>query len=267
MKKKKKYSLAEKYFRRYLKIAPLSVALCRSVEAKNFATVKMVNPILDIGCGFGEFAQVFFEDPVDMGVDNAPLDLYAASKVNKYKNLLLADARKLPLADQSYSTIISVSTMEHIKKVDSVFKEAYRVLKSNGVFVITVETNKVDKHTFYRPLLKKIGMSFLSEKFTDAFNVLFHRHTILSKKEWEKKIKTAGFFIEESRYIVSPAIIKFFDIFIPTALPSQLFRPIFGKRIVYRPEFIVSVLTRLFLRYIEDEESEGTVVFLVARKA
>ena len=36
-----KMLIAEKYFRRYLKIAPLSVALCRSVEAKYFSTIRI----------------------------------------------------------------------------------------------------------------------------------------------------------------------------------------------------------------------------------
>lgn len=265
--KKKKVSIAEKYLRRYLKIAPLSVALCRSVEAKNFSSVKMKPPILDIGCGFGEFAQVFFEDAIDMGVDNSPLDLFAASKVKKYKNLLLADARDLPLANGSYSTIISVSTMEHIKNADKVFKEAYRVLKPSGTFAITIETDRVDKHTLYRPFLKKIGMNFLSKVLTREFNTLFHRHLLLSRKEWEKRIKKAGFVIEESRYIVSPTVIQLFDIFLITAWPSQLLRPILGKRIVYHPEFFVNLLTALFLKYVDDEESSGTVLFLVARKA
>ncbi|MCL5432986.1 MAG: class I SAM-dependent methyltransferase [Patescibacteria group bacterium] len=265
-KNKIKKSTIKKYFRRYLKIAPLSVALCRCIEAANLSTIRIKPPILDIGCGFGEFAQVFFDYPVDMGVDNSPLDLTAASKISKYKNLLLSDARTLPFPDETYTTIVSVSTMEHIKNVDKVFKEAYRILKQDGVFIATVETDAVDKHTFYRPFLKNLGLSFFSEFLTRLFNAFFHRNTLLSKKDWKKRIENAGFIIEESRDIVSPILIKLFDIFIVTAWPSQLLRPIIGKRVVYRPRFIISFLTALFIRYLKEKETTGAILFVVARK-
>lgn len=266
MVKVNKESIAEKYFRRYLKIAPLSVALCRSVEAKNFSTVKMKAPILDVGCGFGEFARVFFDKPIDMGVDNAPLDLFAASKIRKYKNLLLGDARDLPLANESYSTIMSVSTVEHITNVDKLFSEAYRILKPNGLLVLSMETDQVDKYMFYRHLLYRIGLHFLGDLLSRKFNIIFHRQNLISKIEWENKIEKSGFIIKESRSIVSPIIIKLFDIFTLTAWPSQLFRSIIGRRVVYRPQFFVDVLTSLFVKYVDEEETIGTVLFLVAQK-
>ena len=261
-----KMLIAEKYFRRYLKIAPLSVALCRSVEAKYFSTIKMSPPVLDIGCGFGEFAEVFADQQIDTGVDNSAGDLHECAKRGKYKNLVLADARDLPFLDNTYSTIMSISTMEHIKNVDKVFKEAYRVLRPNGIFVISVETNEVDKYLMFRSFLNKVGLSLLNTYLIHAFNIIFHRHTVLSKKEWEVKIKKTGFIIDESRSIMSPTIIKLFNIFIATAWISQLFRPILNKRIVYRPQFITNLLTSLFLKYVDDENTAGTVLFLIARK-
>lgn len=257
---------AETYFRRYLKIAPLSVALCRSVEAKHFSTIKMKPPVLDIGCGFGEFAEVFADQQIDTGVDNSAGDLHECAKRGKYKNLVLADARNLPFLNNTYSTIISISTMEHIKNVDKVFKEAYRVLKPNGIFVISVETSEVDKYLMCRSFLNKIGLSFLHTYLISIFNIIFHRHTVISKKDWEVKIKKAGFVIEESRSIMSPTIIKLFNIFIFTALVSQFLRPILNRRLVYRPQFIINLLTSLFLKYVDDKNTKGTVLFLIARK-
>ncbi len=262
----KKKPSAEQYFKRYLKIAPLAVALCRSVEAKNFASVKMNAPILDIGCGFGEFAQVFCDDYIDMGLDNAPLDLLAASKVKKYKNLLLGDARHLPFANESYATVMSVSSLEHITDVDRVFTEAYRILKPGGLFIASMETNEVDKHMFYSQLLKKIGLHWLSDLYMRKFNRMFHRYTLLSQEAWEKQIEKSGFKIQETRNIVTPKIIKLFDIFTLTAWPSQLLRPVIGKRIVYRPQFIVDLLTSLFIKLVDEEQTNGTVLFLIARK-
>lgn len=258
-------STVEEYFRRYLRIAPLCVAIWRSVEAKHLSTVKLKRPILDIGCGWGEFAEAFGMN-IDMGIDIAPRDLYVAAKGNMYKNLTLADARDLPFADNSYSSIISISTFEHITNSNKLLKEMHRVLKPNGILAITMETEEVDKNTFYRPLLKTIGLSFLSDWMTWAYNTKFHRHYLPSKETWIKDIKKSGFEIVTTKNIISPVITKLYDFFIISSWPAQLFRPFIGRRKVFRPKFIEDLLVKIFLKYIEEDEKIGTNLFIVARK-
>ena len=258
-------SKTEEYFRRYLQIAPLCVALWRSVEAKHLSKIKLVRPILDIGCGWGEFAEAFGEE-IDMGIDIAPRDLYVAAKGKMYKNLTLADARNLPFADNSYASIISISTFEHITNAKRLLKEMYRVLKPNGILAITMETEEVDQNTFYRPMLKKMGLGFLSEWLTSAYNSYFSRHTLPSKEKWIKDFKVAGFKIVTVKNIISPTITKLYDFFILTSWPAQLFKPFIGRRKVFRPRFIEDLLTRIFLKYVEEEEKIGTNLFIVAKK-
>ena len=256
---------AEKYLRNYLHIAPLGLSLWRAVEAKHLATLTLRRPILDIGCGWGEFAEAFGEK-IDMGIDIAPRDLYTAAKNGMYKNLTLADARDLPFADNTYATIISISTFEHIHNVKKLLKEAYRVLKPNGILAITMETEEVDKNTFYRPFLKKIGLSALSNLATQAYNTNFHRHNLPSKEKWIRDIEKAGFTITTQKNIISPTITKLYDIFILTSWPAQLFRPFIGRRKVFRPKFITDVLIKLFLKYVDEDETFGTNLFIVAKK-
>lgn len=256
----------EKYFRRYLKIAPLGVALWRSVEARHLAKIDLKHPILDIGCGFGEFAEAFVDDYIDMGIDSASKDLFTAAKKKLYNNLTLGDARNMPFSDNTFSTVISISTMEHIPDVDKVFKEVYRVLKPNGIFAVTMETDKVDGNTFYRPFLKRIGLKKVSELATKGYNSMFHRVNLYSKKEWEKRITKTGLKIEKSQDIISPKIVKLYDIFILTSWPSQILKPFIGKRLVFRPEFISDILTKLFIKHVKEEEKIGTNLFVIARK-
>lgn len=258
-------SKAEKYFRRYLEISPLCVALWRSVEAKHLSTVDLKRPILDIGCGWGEFAQAFGKK-IDMGVDIAPRDLYVAAKGSMYKNLTLADARNLPFSDNSFASVISISTFEHIPNPKKLLSEMYRLIKPSGILAITMETEEVDSNTFYRPFLQKIGLSFLSNRLTWAYNTYFHRHTLPSKKEWIRQIENAGFKIVLAKNIISPTVTRLYDIFILTSWPAQIFRFFIGKRLVFRPKFVSDLLVKIFLKYIEEEEKVGTNLFIVARK-
>lgn len=257
----------EKYFRRYLQIGPLGLALWRAVEAKHLEKVDLKRPILDIGCGFGEFALAFADEPIDMGVDICAKDLYASSKTKKYKNLTLADARDLPFSDNSYMSIFSISTLEHIDNADKALKEAYRVLKPGGTLFLTLETDEVDGATFYRPFFKKIGFPLLSNLATNAYNSLFHRQSLLTKKEWVKKVVKAGFKIEKSQDIISAKITRLFDLLLITAWPSQLFRPLIGKRVVFRPKLIEDILVKKYLKDINQEEKEGTNLLIIARKS
>lgn len=257
---------AEKYFRRFLKIAPLSVAVWRSVEARHLANVKLPHPILDIGCGFGEFAQAFFDAKVDVGIDIAPKDIQVAKQSGMYKKLVLGDARKMPFKNESFSSIFSISTLEHIPNPKKVIKEAYRLLKKNGVFVATIETDEVDRHTFYRGTLEKIGLKSLSKFLLQRYNSLFHRNVIMNKENWIRYFKDVGFSIERSEDIISPSIVKIYDFFMITAWPSQIFRLFLGKRVVYRPKFISNLLTKLFLPIINKKEVSGTNLLIVVRK-
>ena len=225
----------------------------------------MPRPILDIGCGWGEFAEAFGVN-IDMGIDIASNDLRAAAKGKMYKNLTLADARNLPFAENSYGSVFSISTFEHITDTPSLLKEMRRVLKPGGTLAITMETDDVDKNTFYRPFLRKIGLTRLSNWLTWAYNTKFHRRTLPSKEKWIKDIKAAGFKIVLAKNIISPLITKLYDIFIPTALPSQFFRPFIGRRKVFRPKFMEDLLVKIFLKYIEKEEKIGTNLFIVATK-
>ncbi len=258
-------SKSEQYFRRYLRIAPLCVALWRSVEAKHLSKVKLKRPILDIGCGWGEFAEAFGKK-IDMGVDIAPRDLYVAAKGGMYKNLTLADARNLPFSNSSYSSIISISTFEHITDTDRLLKEMYRVLKKGGILAITMETEDVEANTFYRPILRRIGLNSLSNYLQYAYNTKFHRHSLPPKEQWIKHIKMAGFKIITSRDIISPTITKLYDFFIPTSLTSQIFRFFVGRRKVLRPKIFENILVRIFSKKIEENEKNGTNLFIVATK-
>ncbi|UCH72250.1 MAG: hypothetical protein JSW62_01510, partial [Thermoplasmatales archaeon] len=67
--------MKKNYFKEYLKIAPLSHALWRAKEAKSLENIKLKEPILDLGCGFGEFAGVFFEGMIEIGIDVSQDDL------------------------------------------------------------------------------------------------------------------------------------------------------------------------------------------------
>jgi SAM-dependent methyltransferase len=254
------------YMRRYLKVAPLSLAVFRSIEAKNIGKVAMARPILDVGCGFGEFAGVFFDSKVEMGLDISWKELVNAKKSNKYKKLAWVDARDMPFESNYFGTVLSVSVLEHVEEVEGAIAEIYRVLQPGKKFIFTVNTNKINKHLFWPKFLKDLGYPQLAEKYLEKYHRVFSHKTLWDADKWKECLEKMDFKIEEMREIISPEATRVFELFILTSWPSQLFKILFGKRWAWRPRWFREWLVRRYGWLVEQEEKEGSNLFCVAVK-
>ncbi|MFC1790425.1 methyltransferase domain-containing protein [Patescibacteria group bacterium] len=256
----------EEFLRRYLRVAPLALAIFRSIEAKNIAEVAMRRPILDLGCGFGEFAGVFFQKKVEMGLDISWDELVSAQKANLYEKLTWADASDLPFKDNHFGTVLSVSVLEHIPNVGPVLDEAFRVLKPGGKFVLTVNGAKINKLLFWPNWFKKRGLPGLGTKYLNWYHRVFKHQTLWSKRKWEQALKKVGFKISHSREIISPEATQLFDFFLLTAWPSQIIKLLIGYRWAWRPKWFREWLVKKYAWIVEREEKQGSNLFIVATK-
>lgn len=256
------------YFRKFLEVAPLSLAIWRAIEAYQLSkySIKYKRPILDIGCGFGEFAGVFYNRMVEVGIDINSEDLLQARQIKKFKNLILADARKLPFPDNSFNTIISNSVLEHIPQVYKVFKESYRVLKPGGYLIITVAIDTLYNNLFFTSLFEKIGLPFLGVFYYRAFNKVFHHINAFPKTQWLTMTKKAGFKIIVQKEIISKKSTRVFDLTLFPALPAQMGRWLFGKRFVVNTPGRTWLLEKLFASLVADEAVVGSNLLVIAQK-
>ena len=56
-------------FNRYLSVAPLAHAIFRAAEVTALAGVRLQRPILDLGCGAGQFVRLALSGRLDAGLD------------------------------------------------------------------------------------------------------------------------------------------------------------------------------------------------------
>ncbi len=99
------------------------------------------SPLLDIGCGKGDLLYRLKEEcsmrPIGLDFSQKQLDCADPSKVP----FLRGDAFKLPLRDETVSTITCFNTLYNYKTLDDLsgmFSEMARVLKPGGRIVVDV---------------------------------------------------------------------------------------------------------------------------------
>lgn len=255
----------KKYLAEFLKISPLSHALWRSVEALSFEEVDYKKPILDLGCGWGEFAGVVFNQ-MEMGIDINEKEIKRALKGNRYKKVLWADARKLPFKSSSYSSVVSVSVLEHIPQSELVLAEIHRVLKKGGLFVFSVPTIKLYDDLLVPQLLQKIGLRSLGKKYFQLHCRIFKHVGLKTPLWWDKQLKAAGFEIVTKRGTISPTVVKLHETFLITAFPSQLWKLFFKRRLIMSVGLRSKFLPFLLGKYMVKDSTSLANMFYVVKK-
>lgn len=258
----------DRYLVRYLERAPAALALWRSIEARHFGSVPMPRPILDVGCGFGEFGRAFFEEPCDVGLDISLRDLEISREAKIYRSIVQGDARKMPFEDAAFETVMSVSVLEHIPNVQPFFAEARRVLKPGGTLVISMPLVDMDAYMAFPPIARKMGLGFAADAYVKRVHRSFKHINLHEPEWWLTAVRDAGFTIEREQRIISRAATRAFDIGLPTAMFSQIGRLTRGKRAVWHPAPVVSAWAKVLRPLVtrEEQPGDGSNIFIVARR-
>lgn len=171
---------------------------------------------IDIGCGNGRLASFLSKLNVEyLGIDNSEELIKEAKRNNPNNKFLEADALGLPFKDNSFDKAFMIAVLHNIPSRDfklKALKEAKRVLKNNGLLILTVwrlarkELISLSLKHFF---LKIIGRSKLD--FKDVFkpwgpstSLRVDRYIhFFTKRELKNLAKEAGFEILESGFLKS----------------------------------------------------------------
>lgn len=106
------------------------------------------NTLLEIGCGRGEMLQNFKELGLTVeGTDLSPEAPNFQKEITiKVSNI---EEESLPYADNTFDIIYSKSVLEHLYYPERYMKEAYRVLKPNGIILTLVPDWEANYKTYF----------------------------------------------------------------------------------------------------------------------
>lgn len=108
----------------YLEHTFIVEGLFKAIE--KFATGRL----LDIGCGNKPYKEIFGFNIIEyIGCD------IIQSSSNSVD--ILCEATKIPLPDNSFDTVFSTQTIEHVGDFQEMVNEAFRVCKPGGYFIVS----------------------------------------------------------------------------------------------------------------------------------
>ena len=247
---------------------PYFRGLLRAVEARFYQDIELPSPILDVGCGDGQFATIAFDSPIDVGIDPWWEPLKEAKNRNFYKLLLQADGGKMPFPDNTFGSAVSNSVLEHIPHLDAVIQEIGRVLKPGAPFVFAVPNHNFTKSLSIGNFFDKMHLHSLSTTYRTWFNHIARHQHLDSPEIWEQRLEKAGLHIEKYWHYYDPSALAVTEWGHFFGLPSLFTKKLFGRWILIPNHTNLFFTERLTRPHYEKNPKceDGTCTFYITRR-
>lgn len=189
------------------------------------AEKKDYKKVLDIGCGPGEMLIDLMKRGYSVSGIDISEGMIAVAKDNISTkmpggefDLKIGDIEKLDIKDESFDVVICAGVIEYLGKDDKALSELNRVLKKDGVLIITVRnkicparvfdlfSDTVKKSSFGKNILSKFKGAVAGKESSEIIFTPYRKH---SPWELDGNLKRFGFDKLDFRYF------HFYPFFIP----------------------------------------------------
>ncbi len=250
-----------------LQSLPYFRGLLRAVEADFYDEFELASPVLDLGCGDGQFASLVFDKPIDVGIDPAPNSLREASRYGAYRDVLQSPGGRLPFPDGTFASVFSNSVLEHIPGLQDVLNETGRVVAKGALFLFCVPNHRWPHNLSIANFLERIRLKSMAAAYIRLFTRISRHVNMLSPEEWASKLGQAGFAVERYWHYFPPASLHVLEWGHYLGLPSWVARMLTGRWILASGRWNLALTERAIHKYAQvGADEQGTYTWYVARK-
>jgi SAM-dependent methyltransferase len=251
-----------------LRDLPYFRAILRAVEARFYQEFTLEQPVLDLGCGDGDFAKATFNAPLDVGIDPWFGPVLQASKLGSYRQVVRGYGDDLPFPDGWFSSAISNSVLEHIPDIDSVLVEMARVLKPGALFLFCVPNQNFLPNLSISGFFDRVGLHGLAKAYRAFFNRISRHQHCDSPDIWEGRLAKAGFEVERWWHYFPPQAFHVLEWGHYFGLPSLLAHFLFRRWILVPTKWNLALTRAVVQRFYDGEPADpkGAYTFYVARR-
>ncbi len=238
------------------------------MEANFYPSLPLIDPILDLGCGDGNFAEIAFPQHQRMiGVDPwwGPLQKSVKGKVYQHAIQSLGDA--LPLPSDHFNTVVSNSVLEHIPDLDPVLREVVRVLKPGGKLIFCSPSDNFLPFLSVSSALKKIKLNKLGEVYENFFNRISRHEHCDGPQVWTKRLNRSGLTVDRWWYYFSKNALRTLEWGHYFGAPSAIIHAATRRWILSPTRWNLWLTDKITRRYFtEPLPDKGAYIFFVAHK-
>lgn len=154
-------------------INPFYIVRKELIKTMRKFSSKVQGRVLDVGCGHRPYEKIFSKATEYVGLE------YDSPKNRaRFKNIdAWYDGNKFPFASESFDSVILTQVLEHVFNPDEFLLEINRILKKNGIILISVPfawDEHEQPHDFAR--YSSFGLKHLLSK--SGFEVIDHVKTV-----------------------------------------------------------------------------------------
>lgn len=247
---------------------PYFRGLLRAVEATYYQDLRLAAHVLDVGCGDGIFAELTFEQKIDVGIDPWLQPLREAVASNMYKMLVHGAGDRLPFPDAYFQTVISNSVLEHIPDLQPVLAEISRVIKPGGQFIFCVPNDNFLKNLGVSNTLDKLGWHSAADGYRAFFNKISRHHHCDNQDTWRAWLDAHDFEIVSAWNYFTPQATRTLEFGHYLGLPALVSKVLFGRWILAPTQWNLSLTRKITAPYYESDQKQpgGSYSFYVARR-
>ncbi|ABQ27961.1 class I SAM-dependent methyltransferase [Geotalea uraniireducens] len=193
-----------------------SMSIWRACEYAAYKRYSLPEPILDVGCGDGQyFRLVWPEINSVVGVDIDVSAIGAARDSGVYSAVYNTPALDMSFSPESFASVFANCSLEHMDNVDIVLNKIWDVLVPNGLFLLSVTTDKFLEWTTLPQLMKVVQDSDVAAHLLDSYKAYHHLVSAFPPNIWANILRKAGFEIVEHVPIV-PELLGRSNLFLDT---------------------------------------------------
>jgi len=200
----------------------------RYVYALKFVKNKIV---LDVACGRG-YGTYFIskKSKAMVGVDIRKDYIEFARNNYSSNNLqfLESDATKINLSDNTFDVIISFETIEHLQDADSFLREVIRLLKDDGILLLSTPNRDLNPQDHSKPTNELHVKEYTEMELRESLSRFFSRVEIMGQNPKSVNIALVQDYLRKYNYwnSIPPALRKLF----PNALKNRLIKTLRFRR-------------------------------------
>jgi len=240
----------------------------RAVEGRFYQNLELAEPVLDVGCGDGHFAARTFQKRIHYGIDPSFKFLKEARQYKGYEQLINGKGHRLPFEQESISTVISNSVLEHIPNVDQVLREINRILKIGGKFYLSVPNSNFPVNLSVARFFDRLGLKKLANFYREIFNKISRHYHTDAPEKWKERLSKSGFNVKEGWEYFPPESLKILEWGHFFGLPNWICKQIFKRWVLYPDSLMVKLSYKWLLRHYREDplSSSGAYSFFIAEK-